>query len=246
MNDNHIVPLYQQVKEDIKAAIESGKFAPREKIPSEPELSAEYSVSRITVRRAVDELCADGYLIKMQGRGTYVGTPRIHRKFTGGNIIESFTETCRSNGMVAGGRLVGHQVVPASHEDGAFLKLKPGAPLLFLRRVRTADGVPIFLENLFLPYDEYKDITTREDLDNASIFRAIEEVSGRRPVGAARRTIEINRASAERAELLEIPISEPLLYLNVYFVDKGNQPICIGRQYYIGTRYMFDLGNFDL
>ena len=71
INDSAVVPLYQQVKDDIRAAIESGKYKTNEKIPPEPELSAEYSVSRITVRRAVEELCAEGYLVKMQGRGTF-------------------------------------------------------------------------------------------------------------------------------------------------------------------------------
>ena len=52
INDSAVVPLYQQVKDDIRAAIESGKYKTNEKIPPEPELSAEYSVSRITVRRA--------------------------------------------------------------------------------------------------------------------------------------------------------------------------------------------------
>ena len=52
MPDSNVVPLYQQIKEDIKAAIERGKYKPNEKIPAEPELSAEYSVSRITVRGA--------------------------------------------------------------------------------------------------------------------------------------------------------------------------------------------------
>ena len=54
INDSAVVPLYQQVKDDIRAAIESGKYKTNEKIPPEPELSAEYSVSRITVRRAVE------------------------------------------------------------------------------------------------------------------------------------------------------------------------------------------------
>ena len=68
INDSAVVPLYQQVKDDIRAAIESGKYKTNEKIPPEPELSAEYSVSRITVRRAVEELCAEGYLVKMKSR----------------------------------------------------------------------------------------------------------------------------------------------------------------------------------
>ena len=106
INDSAVVPLYQQVKDDIRAAIESGKYKTNEKIPPEPELSAEYSVSRITVRRAVEELCAEGYLVKMQGRGTFVSKPRIHRKFASGRGTASFTETCKEYGMVPGLSLI--------------------------------------------------------------------------------------------------------------------------------------------
>ena len=120
MPDSNVVPLYQQIKEDIKAAIERGKYKPNEKIPAEPELSAEYSVSRITVRRAVEELCNEGYLVKMQGRGTFVSTPRIHRKMTGGNKMESFSETCRKSGMVSGARLLDRKIVPVREDERAF------------------------------------------------------------------------------------------------------------------------------
>ena len=56
-------PLYQQIYDEIKDAIEKGVYAPKERIPSELELAEQYDVSRITVRRAVEELCSDGYLL---------------------------------------------------------------------------------------------------------------------------------------------------------------------------------------
>lgn len=59
-------PLYQQIYDEIKDAIEKGVYAPKERIPSELELAEQYEVSRITVRRAVEELCSDGYLVKQQ------------------------------------------------------------------------------------------------------------------------------------------------------------------------------------
>ena len=124
INDSAVVPLYQQVKDDIRAAIESGKYKTNEKIPPEPELSAEYSVSRITVRRAVEELCAEGYLVKMQGRGTFVSKPRIHRKFASGRGTASFTETCKEYGMVPGARLLNRQIVPVR---GSLLPCRPGS-----------------------------------------------------------------------------------------------------------------------
>lgn len=234
------VPLYQQIKEDIKSAIQSGKYKPKEKIPPEPALSEEYAVSRITVRRAVEELCSEGYLTKMQGRGTFVNTPRINRKFTGGDKVEGFSQTCRKLGLTSGAKVVDRRIVPSRHDEQDFFGLGPDALLLYVERVRTADGQPIFLENLFLPYEEYKALMAM-DLNNTSMFESIGQVSGRWPTDIAHRTVEVTRASAEQAQQLNIPLGEPMLFLNVYFLDQEKRPNCIGRQYYIGSRYMFEL-----
>ena len=75
-------PLFEQIKEDIKSKIQRGIYSPGAKIPTEVELIAEYDVSRITIRRAVEELCKEGYLEKNQGRGTYVKNKKIFRKIT--------------------------------------------------------------------------------------------------------------------------------------------------------------------
>lgn len=239
MPDSTLVPLYQQVKEDIKAAIERGKYKPNEKIPSEPELSAEYSVSRITVRRAVEELCNEGYLVKMQGRGTFVSTPRIHRKMTGGNRMESFSQTCRKLGMVPGARVLDRKIVPVRSDEREFFGCGPDDLLIYVQRIRTADGQPIFEENLFFPYEPFKALMKCNWTDT-SAFANLEAVSGRRCDDTARRTIEVLRATAEQAPLLNVPLGEPLLYLNVYFLDQDRKPLCIGRQYYVGSRYMFE------
>lgn len=93
-------PLYQQIYDEIKDAIEKGVYAPKERIPSELELAEQYDVSRITVRRAVEELCSDGYLVKQQGRGTFVSTPHINRQFHA-STLQTFTALCADNGMKA-------------------------------------------------------------------------------------------------------------------------------------------------
>ena len=219
MPENTCVPLYQQIKEDIKSAIEQGKYKPKEKIPPEPELSAEYSVSRITVRRAVEELCNEGYLVKMQGRGTFVSTPRIHRKMTGGNRMESFSKTCREYGMEPGARLLDRKIVPVREDEKAFWGCE---------------------EETLLLYEDFKPLM-QADWYNTSAFAAIEEVGGRRVTDTSRRTIEIARASSEQASALNVPLGEPLLFLNCYFIDQNQKPLCIGRQYYVGSRYMFEM-----
>lgn len=239
MKESSVAPLYQQIKEDIKAAIQEGKYKVKEQIPPEPELSAEYSVSRITVRRAIEELCNEGYLVKRQGRGTFVSTPRIHRKIAG-NRLQSFTKTCEASGVEAGAKLLSRQIVPVRQDEASFFRLGPDELLIYIERLRTADGLPIFLENLFLPYAQYRSLMN-EDLDDCSFFEVIKRVGGKDVYDTSSRTLEIARASAEQAQKLGVPAGEPLMHMNCYFIDKEGTPLCIGRQYYVGTRYMFEL-----
>lgn len=237
--DTNIVPLYQQIKHDIKAAIQRGEYKPNEKIPPEPVLSEEYSVSRITVRRAIEELSNEGYLVKKQGRGTFVNTPRMNRKFTSVKKAESFTELCLQHGRKAGAHLVDRKIVPVRQDEQKFFGMQEDGLLVYVERIRTADGQPVFLENIFLPYECFKEIFSA-DLEDQSIFETILRLSGRQITDTAKRVLEITKATPEQAKKLGIPLGEPLFYLNVYFVDQEGRPLCIGRQYYIGSRYIFE------
>ena len=69
LEQNSSMPLYEQLKNAIKENIQSGKYPAGFKIPNEEELCIQYSVSRITVRRSVKDLCDEGYLVKKQGKG---------------------------------------------------------------------------------------------------------------------------------------------------------------------------------
>lgn len=141
------VPLYQQVMDDLKGEIARGVYAAGSRIPSEMELAKSYGVGRITVRRAIEELSRAGYLNRQQGRGTFVCAPKLKRKIRQKGDVQSFTEGCAANDMVAGARLVSRTVVAATREDAAFFGVEPGCELIVVERVRTADGVPVMLEN---------------------------------------------------------------------------------------------------
>ena len=127
-------PLYQQIYDEIKDAIEKGVYAPKERIPSELELAEQYDVSRITVRRAVEELCSDGYLVKQQGRGTFVSTPHINRQFHA-STLQTFTALCADNDMKAGAHVVDRQIVPARQNEMEFFGLQKDALLLSSRQM---------------------------------------------------------------------------------------------------------------
>nr|WP_157885870.1 GntR family transcriptional regulator [Parolsenella massiliensis] len=233
--------LYQKIYEDVRASIEMGTYKPGDKIPSEQELCAEFGASRITVRRAIEELCNNGFLIKHQGVGTFVSKTRFSRQLRRtGNGLVSFTQLCREQGLEPGARLVDRQIVPIRGDERRFFGLGAEALLLYVRRVRTADDVPIYEENIFLPYDEFRGVMSAA-LDDVSIFDAIEREGGRRPVANSHLTLEAVSASQEQASLLQVPAKAPLLYMNAFFVDKDGRPIAIGRQYYVGSHYAFDV-----
>lgn len=236
MATNKSAPLYQQIYDDIKGAIKDGTYKVDEKIPSEAELSEEYGVSRITVRRAIEDLCADGYLTKMQGRGTFVGKPHIMRRLSQSKATRSFSEICREAGVTPGAHLIERQIVPVRPDEQEFFGLGPDALLIYVHRVRTADGLGVCDENMFVPYDDGRDLLTLP-LEDTSLFDAIEKATGHRPVSNEDWNITAVKATTDQASLLGISVGDPLLRTHVSFVDDEGRPVCMGRHYFVGSRY---------
>ena len=176
------VPLYQQVMDDLKGEIARGVYPAGSRIPAEMELAKSYGVGRVTVRRAIEELSRAGYLNRQQGRGTFVCAPKLKRKIRQKGDVQSFTEGCAANDMVPGARLVSRTVVAATHEDAAFFGVEPGCELIVVERVRTADGIPVMLENnaFVLADHPYLQTLADEDLTDNSIFALVAEHSGSR------------------------------------------------------------------
>ena len=91
---NSAIPLYQQVAEDLKNRIEQGEFCSGQSIPSEAKLCEQYEVSRITIRNAIAELVEQEILVKYQGKGVFVRTPKISSSLT---TFKGFTYFCQEN-----------------------------------------------------------------------------------------------------------------------------------------------------
>ena len=105
------VPLYHQLQNVLKAEIESGRWRPGERLPSEQEIGERFQVSKITVRQALQELAQVGYIRREQGRGTFVAW----RKFDEGpRELTSFTEEMRRHNLVAASRVLAQFEAEAS------------------------------------------------------------------------------------------------------------------------------------
>lgn len=239
LNDKSFTPLYQQVLGDLKAGIMSGRYQPGDKLPSEAELSERYSVSRVTVRRALDELAGEGYLTSRQGKGTFVTQRKLTRKLRQSSNAKSFTDLCAEAGMTAGAHVLECQVVPV-HSESRTLFGAECDKLVLVSRIRTADGIPIMEENNYFPLSRYAFLLDA-DLENVSIFSYIEKHCGLVPARYTSSTIEIALCEAERAERLGISAGDPLFFEHVFFLDQNDEPFCLSNKFLVGSRYLFEI-----
>ena len=234
------VPLYQQVMDDLKGEIARGVYVAGSRIPAEMELAKSYGVGRITVRRAIEELSRAGYLNRQQGRGTFVCAPKLKRKIRQKDDVQSFSDACRVNGMEPGACVISRKILPADSTEAQFFGVPVGTDLICVERVRTADGVPVMLENNIYVYEDNAYLSTAL-LSNQSIFEFVRNRTGRTPAFTDPCTLEIACASPEVARLLAVPVGEPLFYMEAFFFDEQRRPFIIGRQRIVGSRYVFDI-----
>ncbi len=235
LNHNSIVPLYVQIVEQLNQDIETGIFSQTGRLPTEVELSDRYNVSRITIRRAVDELVNKGLVEKKQGKGTFICCPKLTRRFDEGPI--SFTEMCETNGLKARAKLleagISSQISAAVRE---MLGLKEGEPAVRIRRLRYAGDRPLVLEDNFYPL-EYSYLLSI-DLENDSTYRYLREEKG---VELRRTTtrLRIVRADAKMAKLLQVSRNSPQLEMRGRIIRLDGQTVHSSYQMGYGENFEF-------
>src|SRR5271157_5269862 len=164
------LPLYYQLKEVLKQQIRAGHLAPHTAIPSEPELVAQYHVSRATVRQALTELVHEGLLYRQHGRGTFVCEPRVQQQAVSEFI--SLTEELRRRGKQPGGVLLVSELVRGSQTVREHLRLTDEEQVVRLERLRTADEVAIAFEIDYLPYPRATNIYQRaKEVADGSLYQ---------------------------------------------------------------------------
>ena len=236
LHETSTIPLYQQLMDNIKARLDSHEFQVGESIPSEQQLIEDYGVSRITVRKAIDELCAMGYLAKKQGKGTFVAKHKVHRKIMN---IQGFGNACRECGMTPSYLLLDMEVVKAQKDACDFFGLTgSNSDLIYIQRLCLADDEPILLESTLYSYDKYA-FLLQSDL-SGSLYDLL-DAHHVRPINTRTCTLEIERANNTTANIMKIPLGEPLFFVNSYMTLEGDIPAAIERNYIVGSRYYFNI-----
>ena len=157
-------PLYQQIKSLILGSLRSGEWKPGEAIPSEIDLAARFRVSQGTVRKAVDELAAENLLLRRQGKGTFVAThaeQQVQFRFL--KLVPD--SGSRGSEGPAQRDIIECRRTRASADVAKALALRAGDTVLQARRVLSFGGVPVILEDIWLPATPFKGLTA-ERLSN--------------------------------------------------------------------------------
>jgi GntR family transcriptional regulator len=224
---------YLGVRDSVLGMIES--LPTGDAIPSERELSARFGVSRMTVRRALDELEQEGYLVRRQGASSVTARPKIAQRMT----ILSFTEDMRRRGLSASSRLLSARVEPSGPRLANRLRLEPGAPILRIGRLRLADAEPMAIEWLHVPQGLVPGLDP-EELRVGSFYEILLERFSIRIAGGSQ-TVEATVLDRSDARLLDAPPYGPALFVERCTWTTSGQPIEFVQSTYRGDRYQFEI-----
>lgn len=214
------VPLYHQIFLQLREEITSGERAFGSRLPTEQELSAQFGVSRITARRALDEL-AENHLVERKRR---VGTTVIFRspaKPFQGNI-EQALESLLSFGRTTRVKLLEVDRVAARAPIDEALGIASGTEVLRISRVRWLDGGPIGHYITYLPMHIGAGLT-RAKLKSTPILTLIAEAGIQ--IGGAHQTISATLADATLSGILDVDIGSPLLRVSRTVEDSDGRPV---------------------
>lgn len=222
---------YEALRAQIAADIVAG-LAPHDPLPSERALMTTFAVSRMTVRRALSLLVDEGLVYSRRGSGTYVADPAMISKSLS---LTSFSEDVRERGMTPGARSQRVRRRQAEADVAADLGISPGMPVVHLERVRTADGIPLCIEEVWLSAD-----LVPEDFATGtvtSLYRALSEL-GIDPERASQ-TIRATVVNADQAAELDVaPQSAAFSVSRVTYTADG-RPIERAHSLYRADRYDF-------
>jgi GntR family transcriptional regulator len=227
------VPLYFQLQEILRRKILDGEYKPGDLIPSEKKLQELYSVSRITVRNAVNGLVFDDLLIKKQGRGTMVAFPRMQEN--GNTKLQSFTEKMEKQGFKISTEVIDVVRIPGTERLAEHLNIEKGDEIIYSKRLRTIDGEPIALfENYICT------ITGVTELDDfsGSIFNLLEKKYGI-IISGSEKEIEAGIAGNEDSTFLNISPGDPILIIKYTTFDSENKRIEYAEGVYRADRYKY-------
>ena len=226
--------LYSRVETVLAGEISDGQLKVGDQMPTEDFLIERFEVSRITVRRAVQNLVSRGLVEIRRGKGTFVTAPKITQELT---ELSGFVEDMQALGRKPTARLIGKEVVTADANVARHLALTKGERVVRIRRVRLADGIPLSFDETYLPLEIGKKIITN-NLKVEPIFSLLERKYDV-PLVEAEYKLEAVAAEAEVAAALRVKQGSPIFRIERTSYSTRNRPVDYEKLYYRGDLVCF-------
>ncbi|TDS98249.1 GntR family transcriptional regulator [Rahnella sp. BIGb0236] len=231
------VPLYLQVSEWIRENIYKGDLTTGDRVPSENQIMDMLGVSRGTVKKAVTLLVNEGMLVQVQGKGTFVKSENI--SYSLGEGLLSFAESLESQHLNFETQVIESRIDVASKLVASKLGIEMGAPILYLKRVRSVEGERVMLIENRINIAHCPGI---EDIDfnSNNLFPTVERLSGKK-IASSESRYAAKIIGAERGHYLEVHEDAPVLHLEQIVYFENNIPLEFGNvwlksdKYYLGT-----------
>lgn len=226
---NGLVTKYHAVRDQLLDRLES--MAAGDQFPPERDLAQEIGVSRMTLRRAIDELVARGAVRRRHGSGVFAMGPKLDQAL----VASSFTEDMRARGLKPGAHTLEFEICQAGARVQRQLQLSEGEEIVAITRLRLADDEPIALEELNVPRRLLPELRA-DDLENRSFYELLQEQHGLE-IAHSVQTIEPTVVDAEEAKHLDVPLHTPALLFERTSRSPEGAPIEFVRSVYRGDRY---------
>jgi GntR family transcriptional regulator len=215
------VPLYRQVQKRIEETLRE-RGASKKLALTDAKLSERFGVSRITVRRAVDELVDAGVLYRIQGVGTFVRQRKLREKLT----LNSFLDTwSRGDGKLRV-QVSAFDRIPAGKELAERLEVPVGEPLMYIQRLRFQKETLVAIDDRYLCAKKCQHLTA-QDVTTSSL---VDYLRNREQIELDRGEMDIEARSADErvARSLKIKKGKPVLIRRVVFYDAKRSPVLAG------------------
>jgi len=230
-------PQYRQIEAALRRRIAS--LQPGARLPSDTQLRAEFGVSRMTARNAMQQLAEDGLIERQPGRGSFVADAPAHRQ---ANRLMTFTHEMIRTGRSPSSRVLDRSIRPSTAREAADLGIPSRQPVVHLRRLRLADGLPVALESTVL-IGTCAGSVMNADLGRESLHETLRRAGILLHRGTG--TIAAAAASAEEARLLETRPGDPLLVERRVIADGHGRRIEATESRYRADRYGLNV-RFDV
>lgn len=236
LNKDMPLPLYHMIKQDITDKIKKGEYEPGDKLPTEKWLVDYYKVSRMTLRKAMDSLIAEGLLVREHGKGIYVAEQKVTRNL---NQLSSLHHELTKAGIQVENRIISYTVAKAGEKLAAAMGISEDTPVITIARVRMAGDAPICFQKSYMPEGRCGMLDIGR-LQHESLYDLLEQQLSL-SIFASDVSISAKSATEKLAEYLGVPVRSPLLYVESKLHTEDKTVVEFSENYYVPSRYKYEV-----